>query len=118
MNEILKMTCDIEADPLNSLEFFWSTNGSSSDLTWSRSVNVINNTVARSHGMFQAKTKSDYGIVFCWAKNSIGQTQSHEERCVFNVVPSGKLINLSIICFMLFFIDSIPFHCTVYPAYK
>lgn len=42
---------------------------------------------SRSSLKYTPKSELDYGVVACWASNSVG---NQKEPCLFHVVPAGK----------------------------
>ncbi|KAG8198816.1 hypothetical protein JTE90_007119 [Oedothorax gibbosus] len=82
-NEAVNVSCSVDADPPDVV-FRWQTNGSvfeSQDVMASDQ-----NNIAKSVARFVPKTKSDYGPLYCFAKNDVGNMK---DPCVFNIVPTG-----------------------------
>lgn len=80
--EVLNVTCDFEADPRDT-HIRWSLNTS-------QGIQVLTNwTKGGPRSIFSYSTKTDkgYGILMCWAKNSIG---TQKMPCNIKVVPAGK----------------------------
>ena len=41
----------------------------------------------KSVATYTPKTSLDYGVMYCWAENSIGL---QKEPCIFFIIPSGN----------------------------
>lgn len=83
-NEEVNVSCSVDADPPDVV-FRWQSNGSifeSQDV-----LSVDRSSTAKSVARFVPKTKSDFGPLYCYAKNEVGNMK---EPCVFNIVPTGK----------------------------
>ena len=79
--EVLNVTCDFEADPRDT-QIRWSLNNS-------QGIQVLTNWTKggpRSIFSYSSKTDEGYGILMCWAKNSIG---TQKMPCIIKVVPAG-----------------------------
>ena len=86
--EIVKIPCDIEANP-TSVKFTWKFNSSSTDVIDVTATTVIVDQT-RSVATYTPVTDSDYGYLLCWASNEIGP---QKEPCVFSISPAGKFNN-------------------------
>lgn len=84
-NEVVNITCEVEANPTD-LIFRWKFNnsGDSEDLQ-SRLVNKSGNIVSIvSHTPIQ---EVDYGTLLCSATNTVGRQRV---PCVFHVIAAGN----------------------------
>ncbi|XP_015927862.1 nephrin [Parasteatoda tepidariorum] len=83
-NEQINVTCSVESDPQDVL-FWWIFNNTFSETkeirSFQRSASELKSVVK-----FVPKSKLDYGALYCYAKNTVGNMR---EPCVFNIVPTG-----------------------------
>ncbi|XP_053206806.1 synaptogenesis protein syg-2-like isoform X2 [Panonychus citri] len=104
--EQVAITCEVDADP-PEVKFTWSFNetsstpsSTSSSQTTPLSLPLLSSTSnniellsldysqsgLKSTATYTPKSTSDYGVLFCWAKNSIGLSK---EPCRFYIIPAG-----------------------------
>ena len=82
-NEVVDVTCEIEANPSN-LSFVWKFKNTSGTSTLSASRFTVEGT--RSQAKFHPLTELDYGSLSCWARNELG---TQLEPCVYHIIPAG-----------------------------
>ncbi|XP_022241256.1 hemicentin-1-like isoform X1 [Limulus polyphemus] len=80
MNEGVKISCELEADPTD-VTFEWKFNSSGGV------VDIINfiNDGATSYATIIPRNQDDYGSLYCWGTNIAG-TQNNP--CIYNVIPA------------------------------
>ncbi|XP_015788214.1 hemicentin-1 isoform X2 [Tetranychus urticae] len=105
--EKVEITCEVDADP-PEVKFIWSFNESYSSQSSSpsslpsssaspptissTSMNIetlsleYSQSGLKSTAIYTPKSTSDYGVLFCWATNSIGLSK---EPCKFYIIPAG-----------------------------
>ncbi|XP_050301170.1 nephrin isoform X3 [Anthonomus grandis grandis] len=88
-HEAAKITCEIEANPLDA-EFMWKFNNSADAFEIPHTQ--VYTEKGRSTAIFKPITEQDYGTLLCWARNEIGM---QKEPCVFYITPAGKPDSLS-----------------------
>ena len=85
----LTIGCDVQAEPSDVL-FFWEFNsslaGDSANLR-NEPLMAITNSGLRSELKFTPRSPHDYGTLYCYAQNRIGQQKI---PCVFHIGKSGK----------------------------
>lgn len=82
--EKVRVECEVEANP-PSVTFVWEFN---SDKTGSSSLPTeFTNDVKRSYIEFQPNSDNDYGVLYCKARNSVGE---QKRPCAFRIHPVGK----------------------------
>ncbi|XP_077283137.1 neural cell adhesion molecule 2-like [Arctopsyche grandis] len=103
-NEEAKISCELLANPQESVRFMWKFNNSellSTVLPTSKIVayNTGNNMITRNDAFvpgysyatsvasYTPKNSSDYGTLMCIGTNSVG---TQFMPCVFHIVPAGK----------------------------
>lgn len=84
-NEVVHVSCDVDADPSNNVSFKWHINNS--DV--STDLKSFTSNGSHSDASFSATNPRSYGKLMCWAENSIGRQR---EPCVYNVVPASKTL--------------------------
>ncbi len=84
-NEIVNITCEVEANPLD-LVFHWKFNNSAeTEDIRSKLVNKTGTTISVvSHMPMQ---EVDYGTLMCSASNKVGHQRA---PCVFHVIAAGN----------------------------
>ncbi|XP_054717259.1 neural cell adhesion molecule 1-like [Uloborus diversus] len=82
-DEQTNVSCTVDADPLDVI-FSWAFNNSLSENMDIYSFESISGS--QSVAKYTPKKKSDYGFLYCFAKNNVG---SMREPCIFNIVPIG-----------------------------
>ncbi|CAL1280148.1 unnamed protein product [Larinioides sclopetarius] len=82
-NEEVHVLCSVESDP-QEVAFKWAFNSSLSETT--DLFSFVNNGTGKSIAKFTPKTKTDYGALYCYAKNEVGNMR---DPCIFNIVPTG-----------------------------
>ncbi|GBM92832.1 Nephrin [Araneus ventricosus] len=82
-NEEVNVLCSVDSDP-QEVAFKWVFNSSLSETT--DLFSFINNGTGKSIAKFTPKTKTDYGALYCFAKNEVGNMR---DPCIFNIVPTG-----------------------------
>jgi len=81
--EAVKILCEVESDP-PEVNFRWAFNNTSE--------NIIVENHAPSHegtasiATYVPRSELDYGTLFCWGRNNVGQ---QIDPCVFSVIPAG-----------------------------
>ncbi|XP_035217504.1 uncharacterized protein LOC118190823 isoform X2 [Stegodyphus dumicola] len=82
-HEEANVSCVVEADP-PEVAFRWTFNNSLSE-----SVDILsynNDGPLKSVARYIPRTRLDYGVLNCFAKNAVGIMK---EPCIFTVVPTG-----------------------------
>lgn len=82
--ENIRITCEMEANPAEDVKFVWRF-GNMSENTDLFLKQVSNGT--RSFAEFQPKSEYDYGILSCWARNSLGETK---QPCSYKIFSAGR----------------------------
>ncbi|KFM73701.1 hypothetical protein X975_01791, partial [Stegodyphus mimosarum] len=76
-----RIECQVEADPTN-VDFKWSFSN-----TADRHYNVSYTSAGlRSVASYTPRSARDYGTLYCWGKNSVGEQQM---PCIFTIIPIG-----------------------------
>lgn len=93
-NEKAQIVCQVESDPTDVV-FHWSFESNRSGQTFNHKEHLIEqisfqSESTKSVATFTPKSFSDYGVIYCWAENSIGLQKM---PCTFFIIPSGKLVN-------------------------
>ncbi|CAN7982930.1 unnamed protein product, partial [Ixodes hexagonus] len=81
-DEEAEISCEVEADP-GELSFKWALNNSVE--TFDVKTFVVNGTA--SVATYRPRWKHSYGLLYCWAQNSIGVQR---EPCAFHIIPAGE----------------------------
>ena len=82
-NELISVTCDVDADP-PSVTFKWHINNS--DI--SSELKSFTSNYTRSIATYTATVGSrSYGKLICWGENSIGRQR---EPCIYSILPASK----------------------------
>lgn len=82
--EEVSVTCQVEANPPN-VEFTWKFNNTSTSMNLLKELIITDGT--RSTAVFTPVTEFDYGVLSCWAQNSLG---FQKNPCTYKIVPAGK----------------------------
>ncbi|XP_035206372.1 nephrin-like [Stegodyphus dumicola] len=78
----VEIPCEIEADP-DDVNFRWEFNGTSAG--GDQQVIPIHGSTTRSVLNYIPRSELDFGIIFCWGKNTVGPQRN---PCVFYVNPA------------------------------
>ncbi|XP_011309481.1 hemicentin-1 [Fopius arisanus] len=86
LGEVVKLYCEVEALPSDTVRFSWTFNGTRGD------VLPVQNSKPRNQGVtsileYTPLVDGDYGTLGCWASNSIGRQRA---PCIFNIIR-GKV---------------------------
>ncbi len=84
LNESLKLRCNVDAQP-TSVSFYWTFN----NYELSNHYTTVGLTSELS---FTVKSKLDFGIVSCWAKNDLGMQTN---PCLFVITTAGPPSSLT-----------------------
>ena len=84
-NEIVNVTCDVDAEPNDNIKFKWIFNNSMENFEIRSAIS----NGSRSEVSYAPKTRLGYGMLLCWAENSIGK---QKEPCTFSIIPAGELV--------------------------
>ncbi|KAL3220524.1 hypothetical protein MRX96_029801 [Rhipicephalus microplus] len=76
----LRVACEVRANPSDELHFEWLAN--TTKRTGRINSLVVNGTRALARAV--ASRELEYGLLLCWASNSVGKQR---EPCVFRIVP-------------------------------
>ncbi|XP_054723763.1 LOW QUALITY PROTEIN: B-cell receptor CD22-like [Uloborus diversus] len=80
--ELSRIECQVDADPAQ-LEFRWSFSNAQ---RW-RHYDVPHTSAGlRSVASYVPRAAHDYGALYCWGKNEVGEQQT---PCIFTVIPVG-----------------------------
>lgn len=84
------VSCDVMAEPSDVL-FFWEFNstlpGDSANLAIKEPLMGITNAGLRSELKFTPRSPPEYGTLYCYAQNRIGQQM---KPCIFHIRKSGE----------------------------
>uniref|UniRef100_T1JQV5 Fibronectin type-III domain-containing protein n=1 Tax=Tetranychus urticae TaxID=32264 RepID=T1JQV5_TETUR len=80
-NEMITVTCDMDADP-SDLSFKWRLNTTSI----STIIEGFYSNGSTSTVPYMAKNRYSYGLLLCYAENEIGPVK---EPCIFQLIPAG-----------------------------
>ena len=82
-NEELLINCEVDAEPSSSLTFHWFFNNSLKER-----VSIVNSSSVQTVNLlrYTPKVSSDYGSIYCWASNVVGD---QVEPCIFFIMPAG-----------------------------
>ncbi|XP_011697156.1 PREDICTED: sialoadhesin-like [Wasmannia auropunctata] len=83
-HETISLVCEVEASPTN-VTFHWTFN-SSGDLSDVPSTNFTNEGIT-SRLNYTPVTDTDYGVLGCWASNSVGHSK---QPCLYQVIAAGS----------------------------
>ena len=84
-NEVISVTCDVDADP-PSVTFKWHINNS--DI--SSELKSFTSNYTRSVASYTASTGSrSYGKLICWSENAIGRQR---EPCIYSILPASEYL--------------------------
>lgn len=86
--EEVSVTCQVEANPPN-VAFTWKFNNTSSSAKLSSEQ--ISTDGTRSTAVFTPVTEFDYGILYCWAENSLG---FQKNPCIYKIIPAGLYLRI------------------------
>ncbi|KAK8374265.1 hypothetical protein O3P69_011299 [Scylla paramamosain] len=81
--ERVNISCRVASNPPRAT-FHWRLNGSERTYT-SRGEPLPRGHVS-SHYAFEGASDKDYGMLHCWANNSVGV---QEQPCMFQIIPAG-----------------------------
>ncbi|KAL3258691.1 hypothetical protein MRX96_046383 [Rhipicephalus microplus] len=81
-DEEAEISCEVEADP-SELSFKWSLNNSVE--VFDVKTFAVNGTT--SVASYRPRWKHSYGLLYCWATNTIGMQR---EPCAFHIIPAGE----------------------------
>lgn len=84
--EELVVSCEVDANP-SAVEFHWLFNNSVIHEKPVEGSVSSGGGGDRSEARYTAFSETDFGTLFCWARNDVG---SQLVPCVFHVVPAGK----------------------------
>ncbi|XP_075748340.1 protein turtle isoform X2 [Rhipicephalus microplus] len=79
-DEEAEISCEVEADP-SELSFKWSLNNSVE--VFDVKTFTVNGTT--SVASYRPRWKHSYGLLYCWATNTIGMQR---EPCAFHIIPA------------------------------
>lgn len=91
-HEEARISCDLDANPSNSLHFRWLFNSSAGVIELPASTWTAEGS--RSVARYLPSSDLDFGSLLCSAHNSIGQ---QSVPCLYHVIPAGK-------CFLLLYL--------------
>ncbi|XP_075548035.1 protein turtle homolog B-like isoform X1 [Dermacentor variabilis] len=80
-DEEAEISCEVEADP-SELSFKWALNNSVE--VFDVKTFTVNGTT--SVASYRPRWKHSYGLLYCWATNTIGMQR---EPCAFHIIPAG-----------------------------
>lgn len=85
-HEEAKIECEVDADPADVV-FHWGFNNTSDE-----TLDVVSfvSEGRKSIGTYTPRVELDYGVLYCWARNSVGKQR---EPCVFFVIQAGNELN-------------------------
>ncbi|KAG8193485.1 hypothetical protein JTE90_023736 [Oedothorax gibbosus] len=80
-DDLERIECQVDADPAK-VDFKWSFSN-----TADRHYNVsFTSAGLRSVATYTPRSARDYGTLYCWGKNSVGEQQM---PCIFTIIPMG-----------------------------
>ncbi|XP_076065557.1 nephrin-like isoform X2 [Oratosquilla oratoria] len=82
--ESVRLTCKVDARPSNALQFMWYFNNTLDTVEVDKDRVVV--TGATSYLDYTPRSARDYGMLACWATNSVGP---QAEPCWFTVTEAG-----------------------------
>lgn len=108
--EQVRVQCQVEADPMDSLSFKWafvpatdqanslkqhstsmdnlnSKQNSDNNNNYKNDNDDVSNLAANGVASYTPRAELDYGSLLCWATNSIG---SQREACAYKIVPAER----------------------------
>lgn len=87
-HDTVEVSCEVEADPGN-VSFSWTFHQAHRNfaLAANASRTLLDEDSFRSVLLYTPKTDSDYGTLYCLARNDVGDSA---EPCIFQIVPIGK----------------------------
>ncbi|KAK3849908.1 hypothetical protein Pcinc_043355, partial [Petrolisthes cinctipes] len=80
--EPVNISCGVTSNPPRAT-YHWRLNGSERTLTSYKDTLSWNQLA--SHFTFAGNTDKDYGLLHCWANNSVGY---QDQPCVFQIMPA------------------------------
>lgn len=83
--EEAKIECEVDADPAD-VKFEWEFNNTAAEKL---DIFSFTSEGQRSVATYTPKVEMDYGVLYCWAINSVGKMT---EPCVFFVIQAGTQI--------------------------
>ena len=85
---VVSLSCELKADPDDSLRFSWTHNSTRGDVLPIRSPPVrIRNVRLTSVLEYKLESDNDFGTLACWAINSVGKQRT---PCIFNIAFPGE----------------------------
>lgn len=78
------MVCEVDAFPPPD-DFRWLFNHTTKPIPEAR-YSAVDNRKGISILTFSPQTELDYGILMCYARNTVGQQR---EPCIFHIIPAG-----------------------------
>ncbi|XP_023241347.1 hemicentin-2-like [Centruroides sculpturatus] len=81
-SEAVSVTCDVDADP-TEVTFKWALNRSAQDI---QPIDSFKSNGTRSIATIIPEDNLGFGILLCWASNSVGL---QKEPCSFQIIPAG-----------------------------
>lgn len=82
-NELVQVTCDVDADPAANVSFHWLLNNSDAQAE----VRSFVANGSRSVASYVPSTPNAFGRLICWGENDVGR---QKDPCVFNIVPASE----------------------------
>ncbi|XP_054717311.1 uncharacterized protein LOC129226707 [Uloborus diversus] len=82
LNYPVQIPCEVESDP-EEVTFFWEFNGTSS--SGESLMSQTHGSGLQSFLTYTPRTESDFGTLYCWAKNTVG---TQKIPCTFFVIPA------------------------------
>lgn len=97
LHESAQVECIVAANPVAEVRFDWKLNNTNKS-----KMSIISNIHKQQSKQNQLKSiaklvpdsETDFGSLYCWASNSIGQQQ---EPCVFQLIKAGKFNNTKLV---------------------
>lgn len=80
--EPARVECSVDAEP-SDVSFRWNFNNSNEQ----HDVLSFTSSGPASVATYIPRSRPEFGKLYCWAKNSVGDQQV---PCIFNVIPAGK----------------------------
>ena len=85
IQETLELSCTMRSIPRKILDFRWTLNTSTDETDIPKAQ--YSEHGSKSLLTYTTRTRMDYGVVECRARNKVGVTD--EKPCVFKIVPEG-----------------------------
>lgn len=90
--EKVQVQCEVEANPPN-VSFVWEFNNKSGNLSLPAERSTHNGT--RSVIVFQPNSENDYGMLYCRARNILGE---QAKPCSYHISPAGEFHKTVRVC--------------------